>query len=169
MKPTSDEIKSAKETTEHQNLAKRKDKQTQNYLVAIEALRNCKRPHHPPLQWFSARYANISDSENDIKEWMRGRNKRFCQRDLITDSECVAGYEADFIILLGSKNVEAYMARCRGQFVHIDESSPFVQIDPKSLLENYTTRGRSTELVRGHFAHSDENQSLIRRISESSN
>ena len=71
MKPTSDEIKSAKTTTEHQNLAKRKDKQTQNYLVAIEALRNCKRPHHAPLQWFSARYANISDSENDIKEWIR--------------------------------------------------------------------------------------------------
>ena len=81
----------------------------------------------------------------------------------------MAGYEADFIILLGSKNVEAYMSRCRGQFVHIDENSPFVQVSSKSVLENYATRGRSTELVRGHFAHSDENPSLIRRISESSN
>ena len=58
---------------------------------------------------------------------MRGRNKRFSQRDLITDSECVAGYEADFIILLGSKNVEAYMSRCRGQFVHTDENPSLIK------------------------------------------
>ena len=122
MKPSSKEIQDAKTNTPHQKLTKTKDKQTQNYLVAIEALKDCKRPHHPPLQWFSSRYASISNSEDDIKEWMKGRNKR----DLIIDSECVAGYEADFIILLGSKNVEAYMSRCRGQFVHIDEHPSLV-------------------------------------------
>ena len=48
-------------------------------------------------------------------------NKGQCQQDLLTDSECSAGIEADFVISLGSKNVSAYMSRCRGQFVHIDE------------------------------------------------
>ena len=48
-------------------------------------------------------------------------NKGQCQQDLLTDSECSAGIEADFVISLGSKNVCAYMSRCRGQFVHIDE------------------------------------------------
>ena len=47
-------------------------------------------------------------------------NKGQCQQDLLTDSECSAGIEADFVISLGSKNVCAYMSRCRGQFVHID-------------------------------------------------
>ena len=48
-------------------------------------------------------------------------NKGQCQQDLLTDSECCAGIEGDFVISLGSKNVCAYMSRCRGQFVHIDE------------------------------------------------
>ena len=48
-------------------------------------------------------------------------NKGQCQQDLLTDSECSAGIEADYVISLGSKNVCAYMSRCRGQFVHIDE------------------------------------------------
>ena len=59
-------------------------------------------------------------TKGTIKEWMKGRNKRICNKDLITDDYCVAGYEADFVILLGrTANVAAYMSRCKGQFVHI--------------------------------------------------
>ena len=50
MKPTSEEIQNAKSTTVHKELAKRTDTQTQNYLVAIEALRKCNRHQHQPLQ-----------------------------------------------------------------------------------------------------------------------
>ena len=55
---------------------------------------------------------------------MAGKNKNICGKDLITDHYCTPGYEADFVIYLGSNyDVSAYMSRCRGQFVHICEDS----------------------------------------------
>ena len=39
-------------------------------------------------------------------------------KDLITDINCFAGWEADFVIYLGLRDVDefAFMSRCRGQF-----------------------------------------------------
>ena len=121
MKPTAEEIKAAKATTTHQQLAERTDKWSQNILVAIEAVKACQRLHGPPLLWFHSNHAFVSDDKSSIKEWMAGKNKNICGKDLITDTECVPGYEADFVIYLGpdDENVSAYMSRCRGQFVHI--------------------------------------------------
>ena len=64
----------------------------------------------------------VSDDKASIKEWMAGKNKNICGKDLITDTECVAGYEADFVIYLGRNdhNASAYISRCRGQFVQIE-------------------------------------------------
>ena len=121
MKPTAEEIQAAKATTTHQQLAERTDEDSQNLLVAIEAVKACQRPHGPPLLWFCSEYAFVSsDDKASIKEWMAGKNKNICGKDLITDTDCVPGYEADFVIYLGpSYAVSAYMSRCRGQFVHI--------------------------------------------------
>ena len=91
------------------------------FKAGIRAVKKCSRFPNPPLCWFRSGYSFISSNEGDIKEWIRGRKKTFCQRDLITDHLCVAGYEADFVVYLGSKNdLPAYMSRCRGQFVHIE-------------------------------------------------
>jgi hypothetical protein len=120
MEPTAEEIQAAKATTTHQQLAEKTDGFSQNLLVGIEAVKACQRPHGPPLLWFHSDYAFVSDDEASIKEWMSGKNKNICGKDLITDTECVPGYEADFVIYLGSGvDVSAYMSRCRGQFVHI--------------------------------------------------
>ena len=121
MKPTPEEIQAAKATTSHQELAEKTDKNSQNILVAIEAVKACQRPHGPPLLWFRSDFENVSDGKDSIKEFMRGKNKKMSAKDLITDIECVPGYEADFIIYLGSgdSNFHACMSRCRGQFVHI--------------------------------------------------
>ena len=63
---------------------------------------------------------SVSDGKEDIKEWMRGKNKTYSARDLITDEYCVAGYEADLVIYLGSINsLSTYMNKCRGQFVQV--------------------------------------------------
>ena len=120
MKPTLEEIQEAKKTTLHQSLAEKSDENSQRYLVAIEAVKACQRPHGPPLLWFNTNYANVSDTKEHIKEWMKGKNRQFTGRDLITDLNCVAGYEADLVIYLGSYSVSAFMSRCRGQFVHIE-------------------------------------------------
>ena len=122
MEPTADEIQAAKATTTHQQLAEKTDYKSQNILVAIEAVKACQRPHGPPLLWFCSEYAFVSsDDKASIKEWMAGKNKNICGKDLITDHDCVPGYEADFVIYLGpnDNDVSAYMSRCRGQFVHI--------------------------------------------------
>ena len=122
MEPTLEEIQEAKRTTLHQRLAEKSDEISQNILVGIEAVKACQRPH-PPLLWFRSDYAYVSDTKEDIKEGMKGRNRNFTGRDLITDPECVAGYEADLVIYLtayGSRYVSAMMSRCRGQFVHIE-------------------------------------------------
>ena len=73
------------------------------------------------LRQFESEYAFVSDDKASIKEWMAGKNKNIYGKDLITESQCVPGYEADFVIYLGPDNnfVSAYMSRCRGQFVHI--------------------------------------------------
>jgi len=117
MKPTAEEIQAAKATTTHQQLAEMTE--SQNILVGIEAVKACQRPHGPPLLWFESNYAFVSDDKASIKEWMAGKNKNICGKDLITDHICVPGYEADFVIYLGTGDVSAYMSRCRGQFVHI--------------------------------------------------
>ena len=88
-------------------------------MVAIEAVKACQRPHGPPLLWFNSKFEYVSDGKDSIKEFMRGKNKRMSAKDLITDTYCAPGYEADFVIYLGSHDVSAYMSRCRGQFVHI--------------------------------------------------
>ena len=122
MKPTAEEIQEAKATTTHQQLAEMTDLRSQRYLVAIEAVNACQRPHGPPLLWFDSAYAFISDDKTSIKEWMAGKNKNICGKDLIMDVACVPGYEADFVIYLGANDLDvpAFMSRCRGQFVHIE-------------------------------------------------
>ena len=118
MDPTPEEFIEARKTTSLTDLAEKNGLESQNLLVGIEAVKACNRP--PPLVWFDSEYASVSDDKEDIKEWMRGRNKTFTARDLITDTWFVVGYEADFVIYLGSGNVSAFMSRCRGQFVHIE-------------------------------------------------
>ena len=121
MKPTPEEMQTAKATTSHQELAEKRDLDSKHLLVAIEAVTACQRPHGSPLLWFESDYAYVSDGRDSIKEWMKGKNRRISCRDLITDDISVAGYEADFVIYLGSSsNVSAFMSRCRGQFVHIE-------------------------------------------------
>merc|ERR1740129_963100 len=102
MKPTAEEIQAAKATTTHQQLAEKTDEISQRYLVGIEAVKACQRPHGPPLLWFNSTYAFVSDDKASIKEWMAGKNKNICGKDLITDYTCVPGYEADFVIYIGS-------------------------------------------------------------------
>ena len=118
MKPTFEEINEAKENAMNQRLAEDSNKNSQRLLVALEALRACPRPHHP-LLWLSSDYDYISDTKETIKKWMKFRNST-C-RDLFTDYYCVAGYEADIVIYIGSVNVSACISRCRGQFVLIIE------------------------------------------------
>ena len=120
MESTAEEIQAAKATTTHQELAILTDVVSQNILVAIEAVKACQRLHGPPLLWFRSNYAFVSDDKASIKEWMVGKNKNICGKDLITDTNCAPGYEADFVIYLGSGSVSAFMSRCRGQFVHIE-------------------------------------------------
>ena len=118
MDPTCKEIKVAQKKTIHKDLAKKTNHDGKKILVAIEAVKACNRP--PPLLWFESKYSYVSDDKEDIKEWMRGRNKTFSARDLITDYYCMAGYEADLVIYLGINwDVSIFMAKCRGQFVNI--------------------------------------------------
>ena len=121
MEPTTEEIQAAKARTSHQKLAEKTDDRSQNILVAVEAVKTCQRPHGPPLLWFDSDLEYVSDGKDSIKEFMRGKNKKMSAKDLITDIMCVPGYEADFVIYLGSNDtyLSACMSRCRGQFVHI--------------------------------------------------
>ena len=61
----------------------------------------------------------MCDSKENLKEWIRGTDKKINCRDIITDHDCMAGFEADIIIYLGSYAEWQYMSRCRGQFIHI--------------------------------------------------
>ena len=111
MEPTSEEIQAAKATTSHQELAEKTDTLRQKYLVGIEAVKACQRPHGPPLLWFGSRFAHVSDAKASIKEWIKGKNRTFSGKDLLTDQYCVAGYEAEFVILIGSsKYVSEFMS-----------------------------------------------------------
>ena len=120
MQPTSEEIQVAKTITTHQELAEKSDPSSANILVAIEAVKACQRPHGPPLLWFRSDFEYVSSGKPFIKEWMKGKNRNISGRDLLTDTECVPGYEADFVIYLGLYQVSAFMSRCRGQFIHIE-------------------------------------------------
>ena len=117
MKPTLEEINEAKKTATNKKLAKDNCKNSQRLLVALQALKACQRPHQP-LLWLNSDYDYISDTKENIKKWMKCRNST-C-RDLFTDYYCVAGYEADIVIYLGSGRESGYMSRCRGQFVQIE-------------------------------------------------
>ena len=44
-----------------------------------------------------------------IKEWMKGKNRNISGKDLLTDDYCVAGYEADCVILLGSTKYPRFL------------------------------------------------------------
>ena len=124
MEATPEEIHEAKRVTSHQELAERTDRHSQRCMVGIEAVKACQRPQGPPLLWFDSDSDFVSDTlcdtEDSVKEWMKGK-KNISGRDLISDTKCVPGYEADFVIYVGSGNVTAFMSRCRGQFVHISE------------------------------------------------
>merc|ERR1712183_731760 len=70
VKPKPEEIQAAKATSTHQQLANRTDdRRSEKYLVAIEAVKACQRPHGPPLLWFRSDYAFVSDDKASIKEW----------------------------------------------------------------------------------------------------
>ena len=79
---------------------------------------NCYRLY-PPLLWLGPKHADICDSKEDIKKWIKGFDNKFCYRDLITDHNCVAGFESDIIIYLAEYAEWQYMSMCRGQFIHI--------------------------------------------------
>ena len=116
MRPTFEEIQAVKATYTHKESA---ENIAEYVLVGIEAVKACQRPQGPPLLWFRSDYASISDGKASIKEWMKGKNRNISGRDLLTESMCVPGYEADLVIYLGIDDVSAYMSRCRGQFVNI--------------------------------------------------
>ena len=93
-----------------------------NLFVGFDSVRACNRPRQPCL-WFEGRYANLSNDKATIKNWMRNQKKASgFGKDLITDINCVTGWEADFVIYLGLRDVDefAFMSRCRGQFVQIE-------------------------------------------------
>ena len=117
MRPTFEEIQAVKATYTNHELA---DNTAVYICVGIEAVKACRRPQGPPLMWFRSDYANVSDGKASIKEWMKGKNRNISGRDLLTESMCVPGYEADLVIYLGIDDVSAYMSRCRGQFVQIE-------------------------------------------------
>ena len=121
MKPSMKEIKEAKKTASNVELVENSNLFNENFLVGIEAVKACQRSSLLPLLWFNSKFSHISDDKETVKEWMKGQGNNFIVRDLITDDRCVAGYEANFVIYLGSSgNVSAMMSRCRGQFVHIE-------------------------------------------------
>ena len=130
---TPEEIHEAKRVTSHQELAERTDHNSQMCLVGIEAVKACQRSQGPPLLWFGSQTDSDSDfgfvsdtlcdTKDSVKEWMKGK-KNISGRDLISDAKCVLGYEADFVIYVGSglsDQITAFMSRCRGQFVHISD------------------------------------------------
>ena len=121
MSPKPEETQDAKHSSTDEQLAQDTDKFSQNLLVGIEAVKACDRPK-PPLIWLDqSKFDYVSDDKENIKAMMRG-SKDFIGCDLITDPYCVAGIEADLVIILGSGMCGALtgcMSRCRGQFVQI--------------------------------------------------
>ena len=99
MSATPEEVQEAKQGTVYKELAQKTDVDSQNHLVGLEAVKACARPK-PPLIWLDSYYDYVSDDKERIKDLMRG-SKDFKGCDLITDFNCVAGIEADLVILLG--------------------------------------------------------------------
>ena len=131
MNPTSKEkekaLENARKTTSLQPMVeyidanKERKEVHKNLLVAIDAVKSCNRPDKP-LLWFTSYFDLdcVNDDKEAIKGWFKGE-KRFARRDLITDTQCCAGIESDFVIFLGddSDYAAAAMSRCKGQFVQI--------------------------------------------------
>ena len=67
MKPTPEEIEEAKKNTSHQDLARKTDGYSPRYLVAIEAVKACQRPHGPPLLWFRSDYEFVNDGKDSSR------------------------------------------------------------------------------------------------------
>ena len=99
MSATPEEVQEAKQGTAYEKLTQKTDKNSQNILVCLEAVKACARPK-PPLIWLSSIYNYVCDDKERIKDLMRG-SKDFNGCDLITDYQCVAGIEVDLVILLG--------------------------------------------------------------------
>ena len=120
-------LENARKTTSLQPMveyidANKEDKEFhEGILVAIDAVTSCNRPDKP-LLWFTSTFDLdcVNDDKEAIKGWFKGE-KRFARRDLITDIDCCAGIESDFVIYLGdySEGAAAAMSRCKGQFVQI--------------------------------------------------
>ena len=127
--PTSEEkekaLENARKTTSLQPMveyidANKEDKEFhEEILVAIDAV-TCNRPDKPLLWFYSFVDLDCVNDKEAIKCWFKGE-KRFARRDLITDIDCCAGIESDFVIYLGdySEGAAAAMSRCKGQFVQI--------------------------------------------------
>ena len=99
MSATPEEVQEAKQGTAYEKLAQKTDDYSENLLVGLEAVKACARPK-PPLIWLNSDYDYVSDDKERIKDLMRG-SKDFIGCDLITDLRCVAGIEADLVILFG--------------------------------------------------------------------
>ena len=92
--------------------------------------------------WFKSDYAFVSSEKSEIRESMKNNN----YRDLITDPECIAGYESDFVIYVGPRKNSTYLSRCRGQFVHIWTDGN-MQRNPANCLSRRHLRGERLELT----------------------
>ena len=71
------------------------------------------------LYYFQPSYNDISNETSDIESWMKGNQRT--DKNLITDGNCIAGYEFDVVIYWGSASdccKAQYMSRCKGFFVH---------------------------------------------------
>ena len=82
-----------------------------------------------PIFWFNRdlnrEIFDSGENEEIIKNWMRQEDN---EHDLITDLDCIAGYEANIVILVGQSNASSPMSqhayklalsRCRGKFIMI--------------------------------------------------
>ena len=139
MKPTRDEIYHTKKFTPYTNLITNRlfaCTKGEKLAIGIDAVDKAVKACHRsvPLLWFSEEYneaifqsdhAQIA-AENAVKKYIREGNK--LGEDIVTDNDCVAGYEANFVILLGESPgsspwsqhaAQLTMGRCSGQFVLI--------------------------------------------------
>ena len=112
-------------------------------LVGIEAVMEACEVHGrpQPLLWFDKHYnedifVSESQAERAIKNNMFEEDNNY-KEDIVTDNDCVAGYEANIVILLGESLLaestrfqrtqntwsehaaELTMGRCSGQFILI--------------------------------------------------
>ena len=140
MSPSSAEINEAKQSTTISLLSQKTDGLSQNLLVGIEAVK-ANVSGKDPLIWLNSKYENVSDDKESIKDLMKG-SKTFVGRHLITDHLCVAGYESDIIIYIGTNNVANFLSRCKGQFIHITDENEELQTDsrPEPETSNFFSK-----------------------------